>query len=149
VYVSGSPLASVALALPRTIASLNVSVGLTVIGFVRAAGVTLAAGEMAEPLDATRDETAGDESVFPAFVAFAGAEWLLRIAVAVPAPALIDPAAEPGALADAILWLLLPVEEVLVPMCVASALATADPLASAAPTPRLTAPAPSQLNACL
>src|ERR1700723_2519860 len=36
VYVSASPLASVALALPSIIPSLNVSVGLTVIGLVGA-----------------------------------------------------------------------------------------------------------------
>ena len=75
--------------------------------------------------------TPTDAGVFTAFVAFAGAGPLLRV------PALVD----------VVLWLLLPVEDVPAAVCVVSALATADPLASTAPTPRLTTPAPSQPNA--
>jgi len=107
-----------------------VSVGSTVMGFARAAGVMLVVAAPATWFDT--DTVAAAE--------YFGADVLEPIATPTDAGVFV-------AFADPVLWLLLPVEEVPVPVCGVSALATADPLASAAPIPRLTAPAPSQLNA--
>ena len=143
VYVSGSPLASDALALPRTIASPNVSVGWTVMGFAVAAVVTLAPAAAAAAVDALVILTAAGVAVelaaLPPLVRFdtvAAAECPNAFVTVIADPLRTE--APPRAVP--------PLARLAGPASL-SARATADPLANAAPTPRLSTPAPSQLNA--
>jgi hypothetical protein len=64
--------------------------------------------------------------------------------VLLPEPVLVEPTLEPPV--EPVSWLVL-VDDGDPPVCGGSACATADPLASAAPTPSVTAPAPSHVEA--
>lgn len=100
--------------------------------------------------------------VVTAVVAEAAVVAALLVVLAVDPPDVVVPALPVGWLASVLtglvvapeVWLdvasVVPVllaDDPELPVCVGAALATADPLASAAPTPRVSAPAPSQADA--